>query len=248
MRDMNWQAPTAAELMHVVNATWPAAREFSCGPFVLRDGKNGGKRASAATLEQPDFTEADIESAATEMQSLNQPPLFIIRDSDSRLDDTLAKTGYRSFDFVTLFAAPSAILASHDSDKMHCIAAPIPLAAMEEIWAEGDIGPARIEVMQRVKTPKTYLLGRLDDAPSGAGFVAIHNGIAMIHALEVLPKARRNGLGLQMMAGAAKWALNHGAETFALAVVSSNLAACGLYQQLGMIKTGNYHYRIKDKT
>ncbi len=245
---MNWQAPKATEIMHVVNATWPAAWEFSCGPFMLRDGKNGGKRASAATLEQPDFTEADIKTAASKMQKINQPPLFIIRDGDSKLDDTLAKMGYRSFDFVTLFAAPTPLLAQHDSDKMNCITAPIPLAAMGEIWTEGDIGPARIEVMQRVKTPRTYLLGRLEDAPSGAGFVAIHNGIAMIHALEVLHPARRNGLGLQMMAGAAKWALNHGAETFALVVVSSNIAACGLYQQLGMIKTGNYHYRIKDKT
>ncbi len=243
---MSWHPPSASMLMEVVNATWPAAREFPCGPFLLRDGQQGGKRASAASLKKAGFTLPDIEHAASEMRGLNQPALFIIRDGDAQLDSTLAKMGYRSFDFVTLFAAPSANLARHDKDKMHSIAAPMPLAAMAEIWAKGDIGPARVDVMRRVNDPKTYLLGRLDNFPAGAAFVAVHNGIAMVHALEVLGSARRQGLGLQLMAGAAGWALKQNAGTFALAVVSSNIAACGLYKRLGMLEAGNYHYRIKD--
>ncbi len=245
---MNWKAPKAAELMDVVNATWPAAREFTCGPFMLRDGENGGKRASAATLEKPDFSKTDINRAATEMQKINQSALFIIRKGDEKLDDSLADMGYRSFDFVTLFAAPSAMLAQHYRNEMHAISAPEPLAAMAEIWAKGDITPARIDVMRRTDHPKTYFLGRLNDTPAGAVFVAVHNSIAMIHALEIAPDHRRQGLGLQLMAGAATWALEQNAKTFALVVVSKNKTACALYKKLGMITAGNYHYRIKEKS
>ena len=73
------------------------------------------------------------------------------------------------------------------------------------------------------------------------------NNIAMIHALEVSSAARRQGLGLKLMAAAATWAQEQGAKVFSLVVVSENKAACGLYKKLGMIEAGNYHYRIKDK-
>jgi len=243
---MNWLTPSAKEIMDVVSGTWPAAREFPCGPFILRDGKNGGKRASSATLENLNFTQTDIENAAVEMQKINQPPLFNIRDGDEKLDSALAQMGYRSFDFVTLFAAPTKILAQHESNEMNAICADEPIAAMAEIWAAGNITPARIDVMRRTKGPKTYFLGRINDTPAGAAYVAVHKGIAMVHALEVLAAARRQGLGLQLMASAASWALKQQAKTFALAVVSSNQAACGLYKRLGMTEVGNYHYRIKD--
>ncbi len=42
------------------------------------------------------------------------------------------------------------------------------------------------------------------------------------------------------------WALRNGAATFCLAVLTENAAACGLYQKLGMVKVGQYHYRKKE--
>jgi len=68
----------------------------------------------------------------------------------------------------------------------------------------------------------------------------------MMHALEILPDMRRKGLALQMMGAMAAWALRTGAATFCLAVLSENAAACGLYQKLGMVKVGQYHYRKKE--
>ncbi len=242
---MNWQPPLAAELMDVVNATWPAARQFRCGPFLLRDGQQAGKRASAATLETDLFTNNDIISAQAEMLALNQPSLFMIRNNEPALDTALEHLGYEAFDFVTLFAAPSALLAAKDTAELHAIASPEPLAAMAEIWAAGDIGPMRINAMLRAADPKTFYLGRTNDTPAGAAFVAVHNRIAMIHALEVAAPFRRCGLGQQIMAAAAAWALSNASPIFALVVLSSNKAACGLYRNLGMVEAGHYHYRIK---
>ncbi len=245
---MSWQAPTAPELMDVVNATWPAARQIRSGPFMLRDGQNGGKRASAATLERADFSDTDIKRAEQKMRALGQPSLFIIRSGDTGLDNRLKTLGYRDFDYVTIFTAPIGLLATSDNTNMIALPSPAPLAAMAEIWQAGGLGAARVDVMRRVKDPKIFYLGRLNELPAGAAFVAIHNNIAMIHALEVLNLARRQGLGLQLMIAAANWAQQHGAHSFGLVVVSKNTAACGLYRKLGMAETGNYHYRIKDKS
>ena len=68
-----------------------------------------------------------------------------------------------------------------------------PLAIMREIWADGDIGPARLAVMDRVTGPKTGLIARLSDRAVGCGFCAIHDGIAMLHAVEIAPAYRRQG-------------------------------------------------------
>ncbi|MBL4807780.1 MAG: GNAT family N-acetyltransferase [Rhodobacteraceae bacterium] len=232
--------------MQVVDATWPAAQQIPCGPFMLRDGQGGGKRASSASLESTRFTDTDIIAAATAMHDLSQPALFMIRDGEEHLDQALDTLGYRSFDFVTLFASPVKTLTALDKKDLFALAAPEPIAAMAEIWAEAGIGPARQNVMRRTDDPKSCFLGRLNDTPAGAAFVGIFSKIAMVHALEIAEPHRRQGLGLLMMAGMASWAETQNADTFSLVVLSDNSAACGLYRHLGMTEVGHYHYRIKE--
>ena len=45
-------------------------------------------------------------------------------------------------------------------------------AIMEEVWSAGSIGPARWAIMDRVQIPYRFLLGRTEDRPCGAAFVA----------------------------------------------------------------------------
>jgi GNAT superfamily N-acetyltransferase len=115
---------------------------------------------------------------------------------------------------------------------------------MAEIWAAGGVGPSRLAVMARAPEPRAYILGRLGDRPAGCGFVALHGPVAMLHALEVAPAARRQGLGAQMTLGAAAWARTRGAATLALAVTRGNAAALGLYRRLGLAEADWYHYRV----
>jgi GNAT superfamily N-acetyltransferase len=119
-----------------------------------------------------------------------------------------------------------------------------PLAIIRETWAAGGIGPARQAVMERVAGPKTAILGRHNDKPAGAGFCAIHDGTAMVHALEVPPHQRRNGMGAWMMRQAAFWAAEQGATEITVLCTKRNEAANGLYASLGMALVGQYHYRI----
>jgi GNAT superfamily N-acetyltransferase len=119
------------------------------------------------------------------------------------------------------------------------------LAIQCEIWATGGIGPARLAVMDRAALPKTSFLGRTQDRPAGTAFAAIHDGIAMLHALEITPARRRRGLGATMMRAAAHWALEQGAADFSLLVTRENKSALGLYASLGFSPVGQYHYRAK---
>jgi len=48
------------------------------------------------------------------------------------------------------------------------------------------------------------------------------------------------------MGAMAAWALRNGADTFSLVVLTENDAACRLYEKLGMVKVGQYHYRKKE--
>ncbi len=242
---MSWRAPSEAEILQVVDGTWPAARYFESGPFTLRLGHDGGQRVSAASVSGT-ASAAEIGAAERSTLAQDQARLFMISGKDEALDADLAARGYAVKDPVTMFACPVETLAGRDAKGLTASWVDAPLEVMKEIWAAGGIGKGRLAVMNRAAGPKTYLLGRVDDVAAGAGYVAMHGKTAMLHALEILPEHRRKGLGLAMTAAAAAWALENAAETFSLIAITSNQAACELYKHLGMQDVGHYHYRKKD--
>jgi N-acetylglutamate synthase len=227
-------------LHSVVTATWPAARVWRVGPVTLRDGQGGGSRASAATVAG-DWDEVDIAAAEAQMAR----PLFMVRDGEARLDGVLAARGYAVMDPVVGYAAEVASMAVERPPPVTTFEVWPPLAAQEEIWAEGGIGPARLAVMERAAGPKVSILGRLDDSPAGTVFVAMDQGVAMVHALEVRPGFRRRGLGAHMVRAAAFWAGAQGVGWLALVVTEANAGARVLYQGMGMQEAGRYHYRVR---
>lgn len=230
-----------------LDATWPAAATHACGPFTIRDGQGGGKRVSAATATGP-ATADDLPAAEAEMKALGQTPLFQIRPGDEALDSLLADRGYDIVDPTRLYAAPIDTVADAPKDKrdVKTIHGWGPLAFMLELWADGGIGPERIAVMERAAEPKTGFLGRMANSPGGTAFVSVHDGIAMLHALEVRKTSRRGGMGRIATIDAAIWARESGATTFALACTQANTAANALYAGLGMADMGGYHYRQKN--
>lgn len=239
--------PDVQTLYAVTEATWPPANATSAGPWTLRDGAGGGKRVSAATAEG-DWREDDLGAAETAMQMLGQDALFMLRDGEEALDQALEARGYTVIDPVNLWLCPVDQLTSVPVPRVTAFAIWEPLAVMRDIWAEGGIGKARVAVMERAKGPKTGILGRVDDKPAGAAFCAIHNGIAMVHAVEIAQEHRRKGLGVWMMRQAAFWAKANGADWISVLCTQVNDAANGLYASLGMQVVGQYHYRILPQT
>lgn len=238
--------PEAARLFAAAEATWPAASHHEVGPWTIREGQGGGSRVSAATAGAA-VTSADLRVAEAEMRKLGQTPLVMVRGGEDALDDMLEAEGYRIKDPVTIYAAPVAELARQRPPPVTTFEVWPPLAAQTEIWAAGGIGPARLAIMERAPGPKTTILGRAGDTPAGTLIVAINDRIAMAHAIETVAGLRRQGVGRNLMAAAAFWARDHGAETLALLVTRANAGANALYASLGMTAVGQYHYRIKDQ-
>lgn len=236
-------SPSAATLDSVLAATWPAAETRACGPFTLRRSPGGGSRVSAATLDADTLPDpAQIDTAVAAMAGWGQVPRFRIRDGQAGFDALLAARGFACHDPTLVLAAPLEALPG-PPPRLSSFALWPPLAIAEEIWRDGGIGPDRRAVMDRVTGQKTALFGRINDRPGGAAFVAAHDGVAMMHALEVRPHLRRQGLARRMVAGAAAWARDAGCTAFAVAVTRANAPARALYSGLGLHPCAAYHYR-----
>lgn len=230
--------PTSHDLYDVIDHTWPAKSTKPIDGWTIRQGAGGGSRVSATT----GF--GDVEIAEAEMRALGQPCLFMIRDGDDALDAQLAERGYIVKDPVTLYCAKTEQLATDRPETAMSFEVWPPLAVQKEVWEKGGIGPARLDVMDRAQCSKTSICGRIGEHPAGTAYVGIHNGTAMLHALETDPDFRRKGLGRQMIRAIAFWALENDADCLSLVVTRANHGANALYQSMGMTVVGHYHYRI----
>lgn len=229
------------ELFNAVDATWPAYKTYSkCGWF-FRQGLGGGKRVSAATLET---FGADIVLAESEMRSMDQTPLFMIRQSDTALDQALDSLGYVIVDPVVLLGQACVDL-SHNDPAFVIHNAPTPNQA--SLWAVGGVGPARLDVMARARGVSGCAAIEVDGETLATAFVSISNGIAMAHAVEVSEHHRRQGVGMRIMASIFDWASQNGARHLVVLTVRENKPAQSLYLNMGMQLIGAYHYRKTTK-
>lgn len=232
---------TPTTLTALIDGTWPAKSTTEIDGWIVREGGGAGSRVSAASQIT---STAHIEDAEAAMQRLGQPKLFMVRADEDHLDAELASRGYVIKDPVTFFSAPTEELATQRPMSATCFEVWPPLATQAEIWGAGGIDEARLKVMARAIGPKTTVLGRVHDTPAGTAFAAIHDGTAMLHAIETSHAFRRQGLGRNMIRSLAFWAQSHNAHTTALLVTRANVAANALYTSLGMTPVGGYHYRI----
>ncbi|WP_373357022.1 GNAT family N-acetyltransferase [Pseudoroseicyclus sp. CXY001] len=205
------------------------------GGWTIREGRGGGSRVSAATWEGPGPAEESLAGAEDAMRALGQTPLVMVRAGQEALDRALEASGWRVKDPVVTYAGPASALPA---PGLEVAEAWPPGPEARAVWAEGGIGPERIAVMDRAAGPKVAL-----GMGGGVAYVALHDGLAMLHALEVLASARRRGLGRALMGAAGAWAARQGAGQLVLLVTRANAGANALYAGLGMAQTGGYHYR-----
>ncbi|MEM7057676.1 MAG: GNAT family N-acetyltransferase [Pseudomonadota bacterium] len=226
--------------MAALEATWPAAEIADRDGWRLRRGEGGGNRVSAASA----LGGGRIDEAEAAMRDWGQAPLFQLTPEEEALDADLAARGYAMHEPVVFYAGRAEAMAGEADHTGAAYRASLRPAIMEEVWDAGGIGPARRAIMDRVQIPFCFLLGRMEDRPCGAAFVAVDGDVAMIHAIEVRQDMRRKGVAALMMDSAARFALEAGAVWLTLAVVDYNAPARTLYEKLGMTAQGRYHYRI----
>lgn len=233
---------TTDMMLAAMEATWPPAAATRIGAWLLRDGKGGGKRVSAATLAGV-FDPNTIANAEDAMHVAGMQPLFQLGPDDAALDAALAARGYKLIDPVVIYSCKLSEIAQTAPPPMATFPHWPPLGIAVDLWVEGGVGPARLDVMQRVLGPKTAILARSADRAAGVAFVAIHGTFAMLHALDVTPVLRRKGAARHILQAAADWARLQGATDLGLAVTAANVPARALYASFGMQAVGQYHYR-----
>lgn len=228
-------------LANAFEATWPAAEYADTGGFRVGRGFGGGGRVSSARA-LADWTDAGMDAAIAVQRGWGQRPLFRARDDDTRLTEALLARGLQRENPTLIMAAVIAALDDRPIPPVTAFTVWPAMAIQREIWAEGNISVARQAVMEHAPQPKVSLLGRLEDRAVGAGFVAVHDGVAMLHGLEVLPGWRRKGMGGWLVRRAANWAAGQGAGRLALAVSRANTGAVALYRSLGFQDVVGYAY------
>lgn len=226
----------------VIDATWPAARCVTEGPWRLRQTDGAGNRVSAISAIAP-WEDADIDRAVEAARTAQQRPLFMIKPDDAPLDAALAARGYSVEDPSVIYALPIAPLITEPMPYAKAFALWPRLAIMDDLWNAGGIGPARRAVMERATCPKTTVLGRAGDRAAGVAYVGLHDQTAMIHAVEVAPDHRRKGVSGWMLRAACHWAAAHGADEISMVTTRTNTAANAAYTSQGGQLVGHYHYR-----
>lgn len=217
---------------------WPARFGSDAGLAAWRVG-------SARALSQ-DWTDQDIARAVEIQRDWDQVPIFRVTDGE-RLGATLTARGWRDEAPTLMMQAPVEVLTDRPVPRVTSFAIWPPLAIQQELWTQQGIGAARQAVMARAAAPKAALLGRAQDRAAGVGFVSVAYGYAVIHAVEVLPALRRNGVAGWMLREAAFWAREQGAQTMLLGVTAENAGAIALYRDAGFSQIGAYRYFLPQK-
>lgn len=233
------KSPSGLDLFDAVDATWAPLAIHNHEGWLIREGAGGGQRVSAATL-LTDAKNAKICSAADKMLSIGQNPLFMIRGSDITLDAELEALGYAIVDPVAILTGPIDRLIQKQPKPTHHVDRLITTNnEAKYIWAKGGIDQNRLNVMRRVKCPKTILSA----GDMGVAFAAACGDVAMVHAVEVANNHRRKGIANALMYEAFKWAKDQNCNWISVLTVRKNLPAHKLYETLGMTEAAAYHYR-----
>ncbi|MFT4013376.1 MAG: GNAT family N-acetyltransferase [Paracoccus sp. (in: a-proteobacteria)] len=233
------------DLFRAFETSWPAAESFEAGGFRSGRGLGAGGRVSSSLALGPDWSEAGIAEAEAAHRRWDQRPMFRVWDQDARLGAALAARGYAPTNPTSVMAIDCARL-SEAVPRMGTFRIWPPLAIQTDLWAAGNIGPARQAVMPRVALAKTSILARIEDRAAGSAFVALDGPVAMIHAIEVAPEFRRRGLAGWMLRSAAQWGAEQGASRLGLAVSRANTGARALYDRMGFAEMGSYAYWVRD--
>ena len=232
-----------SDIFEAIDVTWPAEKFLEIPKWKLRRSAKGGKRVSAATaIGAPGIS--DIKLAENKMVQWHQDKLFMIKKNEILLDEALSASGYHVIDPTNIWSISSKNLSIQKTLPVKAFTIFPPLAIQRELWRANHIPPSRIEIMDRVKTHKTTIFGRINARPAASAFVAVSNKFAMVHALVVDKRCRRQGMGKSVMQKVGSWAYQMGAESVVALCTEKNCSANILYKGLGMQVIGKYHYRV----
>jgi N-acetylglutamate synthase len=169
------------------------------------------------------------------------PP--VVQVSDPAVDAALAARAWRAEVEVDVLTGP--VPAERSQAVVH--------ASPDEAWlatwwtVDGRGGPAELDVatrmLRRIAAPTAYAHVVRDGRVVAVGRAVVQEGLLGVFSMGVLPEARRQGRGRQVLHALGSWGADHGARTAYLQVFRGNAPAQALYAAAGFARAYGYHYR-----
>jgi ribosomal protein S18 acetylase RimI-like enzyme len=242
--------PLVRRLEAVGFRAWPASSVVYDGSWQIRlTGSHPSKRLNClVALDPSDHRDIALrlEKAARRFEAHGRP--LLIRQtplSPKLLVDHLAENGWECFEEVvtmtcdlTTLELPDTMdhLPTHDIGRF--VDADI---AVHD--ADPALKPALAEIITSIKPPAgLFVIEDPETGPVAATLCVQDNDLAGLMSLAVRADRRGQGLGVEILSTALRWARMRGARTAWLQVVSDNEAALALYRKMGFAEAYRYHY------
>ncbi len=230
---------------------WPATSTYFDGTWAVRLTTSfPAKRLNSVNpLDRSDDTDmpARIERARTRFDAAGRGLLF--RQSPlcpPALEAHLDAEGWSRFGESIVYTAELASLDLTDAiDRIPIRDGERYLDASLEVHERPlALRPGLREVLGAIRPPASFFVRESEaGAPLAVALAITDNDLAGILDVAVVPAARRQGLGGDLVATALRHTMHRGARTGWLQVEADNVAGLALYRRLGFTEAYRYCYR-----
>lgn len=242
--------PLVRRLEAVGFRAWPASSVQYDGSWQVRltAGHPSNRLNSIVPLDPSDHRDVEIRlaKASRKFEAYGRPAVLRQTPLASPvLIDLVRAEGWTPFDETIVMTCdlthaelPDTLdhLPTHDIGRF--VDANL---ATDQVSAK--LKPALAEIINAIKPPSGLFM--IDDQKAGPVATVIcvqDNDLAGIMSLSVTPSRRREGLGLEILTSALRWARMRSARTAWLQVKATNEAALKLYDRFGFQEAYRYSY------
>lgn len=246
--------PLVRRLEAVGFRAWPASSVVYDGSWQVRltAGHPSNRLNSIVPLDPSDHRDVEIRLAKASRKFeayarpavLRQTPL-----ASPVLIDLVKAEGWTPFDetiVMTCDLAHADLPDTLDHLPTHDISRFVD-ANLATDQVSTKLKPALAEVINAIKPPSgLFMVEDPQTGPLATVLCVQDNDLAGIMSLSVTPARRREGLGLEILTSALRWARMRSARSAWLQVKTGNVPAITLYERLGFVEAYRYSYWRRD--
>jgi GNAT superfamily N-acetyltransferase len=244
-----WEVPPVSpdEMQRICWAGWPARDVEMLGDWALRahDGITGRANSAMAVGDAGRPLAVALDAVREWYVGKGLPPLLQLPLADP-VNREMAALGWHRLHVTIVQVAPVApLLASLPARAdLRSVVAPTPSADWRSLMhdLDEDDPESHVEILTAPPVVGFATLFRGDE-PVGIGRVSVEGQWAGVTSVDVVPSARRQGIGSAVMRALLGWAQGNGAVASYLQVRAANPAALRLYAALGYVTHHPYNYR-----
>ncbi|MCZ8177667.1 MAG: GNAT family N-acetyltransferase [Rhizobium sp.] len=242
--------PLVRRLEAVGFRAWPASSVVYDGSWQVRltSGHPGKRLNCVVPLDPSDSRDIAIRLDKADKRFEAQGRPLLVRQtplSPKPLVDFLAADGWERFDEVVTMTADLGTMAFPDTLD-HLPTQDVGRYVDADIAVHGsdpDLKAGLAGIVASIKPPSgLFVIEDAEKGPLAAALCVQDNDLAGIMSLAVRADHRRQGLGIEILSSALRWARVRGARTAWLQVVADNREAMALYSKMGFEEAYRYAY------